>query len=424
MKYLGIYYRYKLRKGMVLHHFLSDRGIECILFLPRTGERNGAKLAISRELIFLDFKLPHYETEYHVFDADFLVDSDYEIARNKVIFNDEEAVKKVVFELSETIYQIEKSAISAFYPLDNNNNAINTATDNKHPMTVVTMTDYLKKWREEMPAWLANYRPGDHVAFSDFISGRVGYYPGCYFDGCLIETANIAQCVHAFLYVDYGVTREQAVYEFDKPDALRGYHSIGRVEWPFHELLPHGLYPLPSDLVRDKDPMEFVLKDVAPFCIMEIFERNADKDDSWGSDRLAVTYLFGDGITTYYRLFVREYKKAPWLFLLQDHGFGGNYDRFGKYGILDAIIQRYRVFPDFVIRDIHGTEMWDGYDIIHGVGPVIGGMHRNIRKLYRRNASEMTNLDLDWYLAHGYIPADEAFRRIEKNHGRNEQKQK
>ena len=45
------------------------------------------------------------------------------------------------------------------------------------------MTDYLKKWREVMPSWLANYRPGDHVEFSDFMGGRIGYYPGSFFDG-------------------------------------------------------------------------------------------------------------------------------------------------------------------------------------------------------------------------------------------------
>ena len=43
---------------------------------------------------------------------------------------------------------------------------------------------------------------------------------------------------------------------------------------------------------------------------------------------------------TYYQLFVREYSKAPWQFCLQDHGFGGNYNRFGKGGILDAIIRK------------------------------------------------------------------------------------
>ena len=56
---------------------------------------------------------------------------------------------------------------------------------------MISMTDYLKNWREEMPSWLAGYHHGDYVAFNDFMSSRVGYYPGGRFDGCLIETANI-----------------------------------------------------------------------------------------------------------------------------------------------------------------------------------------------------------------------------------------
>ena len=57
--------------------------------------------------------------------------------------------------------------------------------------------------------------------------------------------------------------------------------------------------------------------------------------------------LFADGIHAYEQLFVNQYKKAPWLFLLQDHGFGGNYDKFGRGGSLDRIIQK-GVKPEFV----------------------------------------------------------------------------
>lgn len=247
------------------------------------------------------------------------------------------------------------------------------------------MTNYLKNWREDVPSWLASYHPGDQVAFSDFMAGRVGYYPGSYFDGCLIKTANKAHCVHAFLYVDYGVTRERVEQELGKENALLGYHSIGRVEWPYDEILPMGGFQVPLGYIHRVRSRMCVNKGVQPFCIMQIFERNQDKDDSWGAERLALAYLFADGISTYYQLFVMKYNKAPWLFLLQDHGLGGNYDKYGKGGILDGVIHRYNVLPDFVIRDVRSTQMWDGYRPIEGVKTVIGGMHRNPRALYQRN---------------------------------------
>lgn len=247
------------------------------------------------------------------------------------------------------------------------------------------MTDYLKNQREKMPSWLASYQPGDHVAFDDFMAGRVGYYPGSYFDGCLIKTANKAHCVHAFLHVDYGVTREQVEEELGKENALLGYHSIGRVEWPHGDILPMGGFQVPLGYIHRTRGRMPIRQGVWPFCILEIYERNQDKDDSWGAERLAVAYLFADGISTYYQLFVNKYNKAPWLFLLQDHGLGGNYDKYGKGGILDGVIHDHDILPDYVIRDVRSTQMWDGYHPIEGVEPVIGGMHLNTRALYQRN---------------------------------------
>ena len=139
-----------------------------------------------------------------------------------------------------------------------------------------------------------------------------------------------------------------------------------------------------------------VENDVKPFCIMEIYERNKEKGDSWGAERLALTYLFADGITAYYELFVSQYEKAPWLFLLQDHGLGGNYNKFGKGGILDEIIQRYERFPTFVIRDVRSTSIWDGYYPILEVTAVFGGLHWKPRILCHRNKEIKHNLSEEY----------------------------
>lgn len=247
------------------------------------------------------------------------------------------------------------------------------------------MSDYLMEWREEMPQWLADYQPGDYVPFYVFMDGRVGYYPGAEFDGCLIETANKAHCVHAFLHVDYGLTCEQVKQKLSADEAISGYHSIGRVNWYQEEVYPNGQTPPQQLSERFNDSGKFALKDEPPYCFMEIFERDVEKDDSWGAERFALTYLFADGIMAYYQLFVKEYKKAPWIFLLQDHGFGGNYDRFGNGGLLHDIILRYGTMPEFVIGDIHSNSMWDGYHRILEARPVIGGMHHNERALYAKD---------------------------------------
>ena len=104
------------------------------------------------------------------------------------------------------------------------------------------MIDYLKTYREEMPQWLKDYKTGDFVPFSDFMAGRVGYYPG--------------RCL------------------------------------------------------------------------------------------------------------------------------GGNYDRFGRGGILDKIIIRSGLKPEFIILG-HSTALWEGYERVSGAREVRGGMHESWRSLYK-----------------------------------------
>jgi len=80
---------------------------------------------------------------------------------------------------------------------------------------------------------------------------------------------------------------------------------------------------------------------------------------------------------------VKEYSKAPWVFLLQDHGFGCNYDCFGKGGILDAIIQENHCYPQYVIC-ASNTRIWNGYEQVENVSPVYGGMHQQRRDIYHQ----------------------------------------
>ena len=115
-------------------------------------------------------------------------------------------------------------------------------------------------------------------------------------------------------------------------------------------------------------------------------ERDSDKDEAFGAKRFAISFLFADGIATYFQLFCMEYKKAPWIFLLQDHGFGGNYDKFGKGGLLDAIIMKNEIHPQFVIC-ADNTRIWDGYKEITELPPINDGKH-NPRMLYRKSPNK------------------------------------
>ena len=235
------------------------------------------------------------------------------------------------------------------------------------------MTDiytYLKDYREEEPEWIGNYLRGEQITFKDIMSSRIGYYPGSGFDGELMKVGNKSHSVHSFIYVDYMLKRKELEDHLAEEDSILGYHPVGQIEWQESDLMPNGQYPLDINIrPLYGEPNRFVRKGETPYCFSVVMERNEDKDDTWGAKHFVVTFLFADGIATYYQLFAKEYAKAPWLFLLQDHGWGGNYDKFGARGLLDRIIQRNHCFPTFVLC-AGNTRIWRRYDKIEEVSPL------------------------------------------------------
>lgn len=218
------------------------------------------------------------------------------------------------------------------------------------------------------------------------MSSRIGYYPGSGYDGCLVKTCNKAHCVHSFIQVDYGIAERELKLEAEEFNAFNGYHVIGRVDWKEQDLAPHGQYAPNFSMTEGEiaRAMSFVRKDVEPYCFMEIYERNDNRGEDWGAERFAVTFLFADGIATYYQLFCRKFGKAPWIFLLQDHGFGGNYAGFGHGSLMERVMEANKCRPEHVLC-ADNTYIWDHYEKVDA-GPVIGGMHRNRRYLYRHDA--------------------------------------
>ena len=234
-----------------------------------------------------------------------------------------------------------------------------------------------------MPEWLLKYKSGDQVEFSDFMTSRVGYYPGSGYDGNLVKVGNKSHSVHCFLHVDYLIRRVELEQYLSRRNCLSGYHPIGRVDFSEQDVFPNGTYyHNPFKKKPRYGRTNFIDMQGEGYCFMEIFERNADKDETWGAERLAIVFLFADGIDTYYQLFVNQYKKAPWLFLLQDHGTGGNYSRFGKDGILNIIIKRSAIMPEYVICADWNSYIWDGYKKLGYLGTTTGGMQRWPRYLY------------------------------------------
>lgn len=228
------------------------------------------------------------------------------------------------------------------------------------------MTSYLSQFREEVPLWIHNYLRGEQISFRDIMSSRVAYYPGfiqrCNCDGTLMKVGNKSHSVHSFLYVDYLITRERLQEQLALKDSILGYHPIGQIDWKESDL---------SSACRFQILKPLRNIDETPYCFSVIMERNEEKDDSWGAEHFIVTFLFGEGISTFYKLFVKEYAKAPWLFLLNE--------RYRK-GLFEQDIQRSRYYPKFVIFAKKAYK-WQGYEKVEDVSPVFGEF-RARRDLY------------------------------------------
>ena len=110
--------------------------------------------------------------------------------------------------------------------------------------------------------------------------------------------------------------------------------------------MPNGQYPIDREIkARNANPNRLIEREYAPYCFSVIMERNEDKDDTWGAKHFVVTFLFADGIATYYQLFDKEYSKAPWLFLLNDGYIGTNFERELKRGHCHPNLSHLQMMP-------------------------------------------------------------------------------
>ncbi len=113
-----------------------------------------------------------------------------------------------------------------------------------------------------------------------------------------------------------------------------------------------------------------------------VLDRDNDLSDEHGPDRLALLHIQAEAVWVCHNLW-KEHDSNPFAVVLQDHGFGGNWARFGGDGsALRAIAQQFTL-PELLLVG-ENTSPWPGYK---AVSTVSGGVARNC-KLYRCRAGE------------------------------------
>ena len=250
------------------------------------------------------------------------------------------------------------------------------------------LKNFLQGHRERIPAWLDRFTDGDPFPLQEFFSSRVVYYPGSGTDGHPVKLFGSTHSAHTFVYVDYGLNQarveEELSSEFEGRN-FRGYHTLSRLHLQEGDLCP-GLWNAPYRYPSGN----FAI--APPYGFLEILERSPTLGDDHGALRLAILFLGVDGIAAFDALFCQgNFRKDQLIVVLQDHGFGGNYDRFGRGGLMELAATRNMFDP---VRPLwllvaENTSAWSGFTQVRNVHCCIGGQHSHKRYLYVRERADL-----------------------------------
>lgn len=224
---------------------------------------------------------------------------------------------------------------------------------------MVSLRQHLAQYREDTPRWLQHFAVGDQFQPAEFFSSRLVYYPGSGIDGQPIEAFNAAHAAHCFVYVDYGVPRDELERRLQR---VTGYRVLCLIDIDEGDLFPNGF---------TRHPGAQRWRQIERFQFLAILERADEADkvgDEHGAERFAILFIAEDGIATYDALFCRGNASAPFCIVLWDHGFGGNYDRFGAAGLLEQHARAANAWPLLLLVG-DTTEAWEGYQLCDDVVP-------------------------------------------------------
>lgn len=255
---------------------------------------------------------------------------------------------------------------------------------NSQPME---LKHYLQRYREPCPDWLQNFKKGDTFNHQHFFGSRLVYYPGSGSDGHAVQLFGSTHSAHCFIYVDYQVKQSRIKADLKGTHdgyegAFRGYHPLARLQLSESDLFPKGW----GQHVHGLDHARFS-DDFKPYAFLEILERDDNYGDEHGAHRLAILFLGADGIASYDALFCQNNgAPPPFAVLIQDHGFGGNYDKFGQGGLLERIAITCNVYPQLLLV-AEGSGPWRDFEKLPELSASIGGASQNLRFLHARTSS-------------------------------------
>ena len=170
---------------------------------------------------------------------------------------------------------------------------------------------------EDFPRWLRDWRAARPINTADFFASRVVFYPGSGTDGQPVKFFGSRHVAHCFVFVDYAITRDYVLRELgDGGHPFLGYRIAGSAELSQRDLTPNEWVPHIQPEGAPRGPVV----PGCPYAFIAILERNPGFDETHGPTRMAIMFMYADGVAAYDALFCQDNAQAPFAVVLQDHG--------------------------------------------------------------------------------------------------------
>lgn len=235
---------------------------------------------------------------------------------------------------------------------------------------------YNNYW-EPTPDWLMEINRDSEIPWKQFFESRTVFYPGARMDSHTVNVFGGAHCAHCFINVDYLVmktdievkTREHSFLEesLDTDEALFPDYTLiysrSLSEGEFFAMFrnPYS-YRSDPDLQRFNSRSNFDRNE--HFVKFYVFERNADCSNSHAVDRFALLYLGADAFPVFNAVYAQG-RANLFATLIEDYGYGGQYERFGNKQLLHEMAKKANVFPEFILSA--PFFVWKNYALIEEV---------------------------------------------------------
>jgi hypothetical protein len=172
------------------------------------------------------------------------------------------------------------------------------------------------------------------------------YYPGSGIDGTPIRNWSLG--VNSFVYVVMSWSHDAYLKALsDHP--VHGYHIAAQREVMQHELTPNGYNTtMPASLSQQEYEIAMRINKAGPenaFALWSVFERDSDRNDSFGPKRFSLLHIRAEGVAAYAALYVaNECLPKILAFIRPGLAFGGNYGTF-ELALMEVIERSPRGVP-------------------------------------------------------------------------------